>query len=130
MTRPIPKAITLRLTSEEAAALAVCRSDAESKHERRFSVKAVLMTLLEQYVLERPQKHWELPLKSPLDQIQAGKHAAQLGFPLTPEMTEIFKTVRYRLDGTEVQYGEADIFRVLVLRYASQSQQSSKKSNQ
>ena len=127
MLKPIPKSITLRLTASEAAALAVCRSQLEAAYERRFAVKEVLSSLLVEHAREHASKKWQLQVTSSLMPIATREHAERLCLIITADMAEIFKALRVRSDGGEIQYGEADIFRTLILRRASLSTRSGQK---
>lgn len=118
---PIPKSITLRLSANEAAALAVCRSQLEATHERRFSIKAVLANLLVEHAREHASKKWQLPTASSLVPIATRGHAERLFLIITADLAEVFKTLKVRSDGKKIEYGEADIIRTLILRQAGQS---------
>lgn len=112
-----PKQITIRLSSKEAAGLAHCRGHREVFLGRRFTVKEVLLDLLQTAVINHQNKKFGylMPSDSPLEQIQTGMATTRLSLVITPEIAAMFNILKVRPDGFPLTYGEADILRVLIL---------------
>lgn len=110
-----PKQITIRLTANESAALAHSRGHREIFQGKRFTVKDVLITLLQDAVASHQKGTLMLPTDSVLEEIPTGMAASRLSLVITPELAGMFKILKVRPDGQALQYGEADILRTLIL---------------